>query len=238
MAAVTDPSVRLFFCEGKLDSLLLNRMVPLSKGEIRSTGGKRSMRAFIRGHLAGYSPERQPECVGFRDRDFDIEPPERQELIRLRGETPIWLTFRACIESYFVDAELVHDYWTASAGSPNWGHGNPPSADEIREKVIESARELAEYQAIRWALAKLKPCSRWPEIETTWTGESGRLPASLTFGDCLNQASRLVREFVAAVSQINAAKLEEEHMSIGAVFPNQIFIQRSCLLFGSAARIY
>ena len=95
MATVTDPSIRLIFCEGQpdsLDSMLLNR-IKSSNSQINPVGGKFAMRAFIQGRMSGYSPDRCPDCVGFRDRDFDMDPPATSQLIRFPGKTPIWLTY-------------------------------------------------------------------------------------------------------------------------------------------------
>ena len=214
MATVTDPSVRLIFCEGQpdsLDSALLGRVKP-PDAQISPVGGKYGMGAFIQGRISGYKPNQCPDCLGFRDRDFDIEPPDKPELIRFskpQNKIPIWLTHRACIESYFIDAKLLHDYWEQSAIGPRWQHGQPPTVQEIQKKIFQAARELADYEATRWALAKLKPGPRWPEIETTWTDGSGHLPRSLEFNDCLTEARMLVSEFLSQVSGITTAGLEE-----------------------------
>jgi len=214
MSTVTDPSIRLVFCEGhsgSLDVELLMRFIPIGKAEIRPVGGKSSMRAFIQGHMSNYSsqPDKCPTYLGFRDRDFDIEPPDKPGLIPMYGTTPIWLTYRACVESYFIDSQLLHDYWLEHCVGPQWQHGSPLPVDVIETKIIESARELADYQAIRWALSKMKPGTRWPEILTTWTDGSGYLPFSLSFPECLDQAMKLVDNFVKEVSVVTVDKLSD-----------------------------
>ena len=235
MTTVTGPSVRLLFCEGQpdsLDSALLNR-IKSPDSLISPVGGKYGMGAFIQGRMASYKPDQCPDCLGFRDRDFDMEPPANLELIRfsrLHSKTPIWLTYRACVESYFIDAELLHDYWTQSATGPLWQHGPTPQVQEIQDKILQAARELADYQATRWALAKLKPGPRWPEIETTWTDGSGHLPRSLAFNDCLAEANRIISEFIAQVSGITIERFEQEAEEYRIRFTQDDFYSRQLFL--------
>jgi hypothetical protein len=226
MARVTAPSSRLVFCEGDLDSVLLHQIIPAGKAEIKATGGKHGMRAFIEGHLFGYGTN-QPVYLGFRDRDFDVEPPDTPQLIRLLPATkPIWMSYRACVESYFIDSQLLYKYWAESADGPKWGHGAPPAVEIIEEHILQAARELAEYQAIRWALAKLKPSARWPEVDTTWTEGSGDLPASLAFDACLDKARKLVDDFRFRVDEVSIAKLEQAAQHYRAQFNQDEFYAR------------
>ncbi len=235
MTTVTGPSVRLIFCEGQpdsLDSALLNR-IKSPDSLISPVGGKYGMGAFIQGRMASYKPDQCPDCLGFRDRDFDMEPPDNPELIRfsrLHSKTPIWLTYRACVESYFIDAELLHNYWTQSATGPLWQHGPAPKVQEIQDKILQAARELADYQATRWALAQLKPGPRWPEIETTWTDGSGYLPHSLTFDDCLTEANKLVNKFVSQVRGVTAERLEKGAQEYRVRFTRDDFHLRQLFL--------
>ncbi len=175
MPRVIDPSTKIIFCEGdanSLDPLFLRHLVPGEKAYIETVGSKYTLRAFIEGYLANYNTS-QPSYIGFRDRDFDFEPTDIPQLIRLPGEKPIWLTHRATIENYFVDADLLRQYWMERENTPAWKHGPAPSIDEFENHIRDSASELVDYQAVRWGLAKLKPGSRWPEIETRWTKASG-----------------------------------------------------------------
>jgi hypothetical protein len=172
MFSATDSTVPIVFCEGLedgLDPVFLHQIIPPGQAEIRPVGGKFSMRAFIEGHIAGYE-DNNPAYLGFRDRDFDVEPPSATPLlIRLEGKKPIWMTYRAGLESYFIDAPLLHQYWSHHAAlSPIWKYSTPPPMETIQTIIENAARQLAEYQAIRWALAKLKPGPRWPEVRTTW----------------------------------------------------------------------
>lgn len=206
MPRVVDPSLKVVFCEGRpgsLDDLLLGHILPLGRTLVEPVGGKRGMRSFMEGYLGGYSG-RYPEHLGFRDRDFDIEPSEDPQLIRLPGGQPIWLTHRAAIENYLIDASLVRQYWVEHENTPNWAYGPALSTQEIQEHIHQSAYELVDYQAVRWALAGLKPGPRWPEIRTTWTDHgSGDIPLSLDFDSCLADASRLVDMFRGAVDAVS-----------------------------------
>jgi len=191
-------SVPIVFCEGLKDSLdpvFIHQIIPPGQVEIRPVGGKLSMRAFIEGYLTDYNQSQN--YIGFRDRDFDVEPPSSPKLIRLEGQKPIFMTYRASIESYLIDASLLHQYWAYhAANSPVWKYGNPPSVIRIETIIENAAEQLADYQAIRWALAKLKPGQRWPEIRTTWMkGGSGHLPTSLAYDNCLLKANNLVDKF-------------------------------------------
>jgi len=131
MFSVTDPAIPIIFCEGVedgLDPVFLHQIIPPGQSEIRPVGGKYSMQAFIEGHLTNYQ-NTKPNYLGFRDRDFDVEPPDTPQLIRLQGQKPIFLTYRACIESYLIDARLLHQYWSHHASiSPIWKYSTPPSS--------------------------------------------------------------------------------------------------------------
>jgi hypothetical protein len=212
MPRVIDPSSKIVFCEGRpgsLDDLLLGRLMPVGEVLIQPVGGKRGLRTFIDGYLGSY-PGSKPKYLGFCDRDFDVEPPKRPELIRLSGEKPIWLSHRAAVENYLIDTDLLWQYWTERESTPGWAHGPALSTDEIEDHIRESARELADYQAVRWGLARLKPGSRWPEIRTTWTRNgSGDLPASLVYDDCLTQACQLATSFQDRIQSVCPGRLQE-----------------------------
>jgi len=234
VAFVTDPSIRQVFCEGQpnsLDVAFLNRVIPIGKAEVIPAGGKYALRAFIQGRMSSYgSPESWPDYLAFRDRDFDAEPSETPGLIRLEGKTPIWLTYRACIESYFINSQLLHDYWAESATGPRWRHGLPPAIESIQVAILQASHDLADYQAVRWALAKLKPGPRWPEIDTKWTERSGDLPPSLAFDDCLAEARKMVDAFAAQVSGVTTAKLEGTAQDYRLRFTQDDFYSQSLFL--------
>jgi hypothetical protein len=189
------------------------------------------MRAYIEGFLSGYGGQ-SPEFLAFRDRDFDVEPSEYPELIRLPGEKSIWLSHRAAVESYLVDSDLIWQYWAERQTTPGWVHGPALSVDEIEAHIQEAARELADYEAVRWALAKMKPGPRWPEVRTTWMEHSGDIPSSLDYGYCLTQACQLVVSFHGQVRAVHPDRLQESAKAYRERFGDRQFYQdRSYLIW-------
>lgn len=226
--AIDSSSFKVVFCEGKpnsLDYLLLTRILPVGQVRIRPVGGKFGLRAYIQGYLGNYPVNGQPQHVAFRDRDFDLEPSETPQLIRLIGETPIWLSYRAAIENYLIDPDLLRRYWGERENTPNWKYGLTPSVDEIESHIQESARELIDYQAVRWGLAKLKPDLRWPEVRTTWTDGSGNIPQLLDYDNCLAQATELVKSFQTQIQDIHPDNLQKHAESYRQQFAKPSFFQ-------------
>jgi hypothetical protein len=202
---------KLLFCEGRpgsLDDLLLGHILPVGRVLVKPLGGKQGMRAYVEGYLAGHPDTSRPSYLCFRDRDFDVEPPDEPQLIRLPGKKPVWLSHRTTVENYVIDADLLRQYWVERENAPRWRHGPAPSIDEIEGHIQESAHELAEYQAVRWALARLEPGDRWPGIGTTWVEGSGVIPASLDYATCVARACQLVAGFQNRVSGIDPQTLE------------------------------
>ena len=228
MASIIDPATKIIFCEGQpnsLDSIFLSNILAPSTALIRPVGGKNGMKAFIDGYLSGYPVDKQPEYIGFRDRDFDAEPPEKEQLIELSGAKPIWLTHLACIENYLIDSALIWQYWHERETVASWHHGKAPSIDLIEEHILTTVKELCEYEAVRWGLSKLKPGSRWPEIQTTWTAKgSGDLPASLKYKDCLANASQLVEAFKSQTEGVSSEKLLAYADAYRAKFSQDSFV--------------
>lgn len=228
MPHVTDPRIRIVFCEGRpgsLDDLLLGNILPLGRVWIQPVGGKYGMKAFIEGYLGSYSGP-APDYVGFRDRDFDVEPPDAPALVPLRGHKPIWLCYRTAVESYLIEASLLHRYWSERQDTPGWQHGPALSQDEIQNHIQLSARELTDYQAVRWALSKLKPGQRWPEICTSWTDHgSGDIPSSLDYDDCLVEACQLVASFQEQVQPAHIDALKEHAQAYRERFNAPDFFQ-------------
>ncbi len=235
MPPVIDPALKIVFCEGRpgsLDDLLLGNLMPVGGALIKPVGGKRGMQAFIEGYLGSYpTGSQQPEYLGFRDRDFDVEPSDEPELIRLWGEKPIWLTHRAAIENYFIDADLIWRYWVERENAPAWAHGPALPVVDIEQHIQESARELLDYQAVRWALARLKPGSRWPDVHTTWTGGSGDMPLSLTYDDCLEEACQLITIFQENIENVRHDLFRSSAQAYRERFSTESFFESHRYLF-------
>lgn len=236
MPGVVAPSstITILFCEGRphsLDDLLLSRLIPGSQVLVKPVGGKYGMKAFIDGYLGSY-PSNEPNYIGFRDRDFDSEPPPSPELVRLHGAKPIWMSYRAAIENYFIDADLIHRYWVEREQTPDWSYGSALPVDKIKEHIQDTARTLVDYQAVRWGLAKLKPGVRWPDINTRWTDGSGKLPSSLSYDDCLAEALELVEAFRRQVQPIEPAQFQEYAETYRQQFgQDDFFVERRYLVW-------
>jgi hypothetical protein len=203
-------SGKVIFCEGKqtsLDFRLLNRVVEnlsTNKPTIVPSGSKFTFSVFVEGYFSSASKQ---QYIIFRDRDFDLKPTSNVELIKFNKT--MFLTHRACVENYLIDADLIHKYWLAkhteklNNPSSKWGHGNSPGVEMISTWIEDAARSLQDYQTIRWALADLlRSSATRHQLKTTWTGGSGKLPQSLTLQDCQQQALALIEQFREAVETV------------------------------------
>ncbi|NEQ69119.1 MAG: DUF4435 domain-containing protein [Symploca sp. SIO1B1] len=213
---------KIIFCEGdktSLDYPLLGRIVDnqVDNYTIVPAGGKFSFSNFIQGYLSGSKSANQQYLV-FRDRDFDFEPTTKIQLLELtnsRGNLLVFLTHRACIENYLLDAELIHDYWEEmykkkQESDSKWGHKDSPGVATISEWIETSAKNLQAYQAVRWALGDLVRMSAAREhLKTTWTDNSGELPNSLELQFCKSEALELINQFRGNVENIKPEIFEE-----------------------------
>ncbi|MBD2485552.1 DUF4435 domain-containing protein [Planktothrix sp. FACHB-1365] len=212
---------KIIFCEGKATSLdyqLLNKVVDGISGEkctIIPAGSKFSFSSFAEGYFSRNQAVNQKYIV-FRDRDFDVQPTPNCQLLQL-GNRSINLTYRACVENYLLDPNLIHTYWVEKYKEKQenpklskWGHRDSPGIDLISEWIESSAKNLQAYEAVRWALGDLVNMSAArQQLKTTWTGNSGILPASLDLQDCQNEALGLINEFRQAVETATTEKFEE-----------------------------
>jgi hypothetical protein len=210
VSVVSSPTI---FCEGKersLDSQLLLRVLetlPAERPTIVGCGSKFSFPLFAQGYFSPKELDSQ-KYLFFRDRDFDAKPSEEVRLIQL-GSQSVWLTHRACIENYFLDPELIHDYWQVKyiekQENPifKWAYKDSPGIDRIAQWIETAAKSLQDYQAVRWALGELLFSSPTrTQLKTTWTGGSGELPPSLALVDCRTQAIELINQFRQAVETV------------------------------------
>lgn len=222
---------KLLFCEGEPQSLDYRLLSSLLRDRPPTTlivplGGKQGLRSFIRGRLAGYT--NPPPYVAFRDRDFDVEPPDDVTLISPQPDRPIYLTYRAAIENYLLDATVIDRYWTTlSKNAPKWNHGDSPGVTDVRSWMNDAARQISSYQAVRWALSNLKPSHRWPELGTTWTNGSGDLPTSLAEDDCLAEAKNLVNDYRTETSNVSEESFLEGYQRFSARFAAPKFVDQA-----------
>jgi hypothetical protein len=138
---------------------------------------------------------------------FDVSPTKDAQLLQLdtkSGNKNIFLTHKACIENYLIDADLIHKYWAEKYREKQdnpvskWGHGDSPGVEAISEWIQASAEKIRDYQVVRWALSDLiRESNTNLRLKTTWTGGSGNLPdpESLTIEDCSSQGIELIKQF-------------------------------------------
>ena len=226
-------SGKIIFCEGKpssLDYRLLNRVVDSLPGDrctIVPVGSKFGFSTFAEGYFSGKTAV-NPKYIVFRDRDFDVQPTPNCGLLQLdnrSGNKPMALSYRTCVENYLLDADLIHTYWTEKYNEKQttWGHQNSPGVDRISESIETSARNLQDYQAVRWALGDLVNMSTArQQLKTTWT-KKGKLPNSLNLQDCKNQALQLVNQFRLAVGAVTWDKFEDNLVSYQQLFNQEEF---------------
>jgi hypothetical protein len=201
---------KLLFCEGKpnsLDYAILSRLVNQSVTIIPAEG-KQGLKAFAKGRLSSYSRQ-APRYLIFRDRDFDASPPTSPQLIPLASGNQVVCTYRACIENYVLEAELLHQYWQDRAATPKWQYGPSPTLEHLKNWIAAGAKSISDYQAVRWALASLMPKSGWPKVETTWTEGSGKLPHSLQLDECKKKAEQLIVEFTNTANKLNSIQFKQ-----------------------------
>jgi hypothetical protein len=207
---VVGPNTNRLLCEGKpdsLDYLLLQRLVGGTSFEVKPAGSKNGLLNFMDGFAAADS--QRAHLVAFRDRDFDAEPGASAKLLQLRQSNarPIYMSHRTCVENYLLDPMLIHQYWDECTRGPKWTRGPSPTVDELRQWIEKAARDIADYQAVRWALVKIRPGIRWPSVRNTWVRNSGQLPNELDFKSCMNSALDLVKQFRCSVLPVNRRSL-------------------------------
>ncbi|VXD16300.1 conserved hypothetical protein [Planktothrix serta PCC 8927] len=210
---------KIIFCEGKdtsLDYQLLSKIIADISGfnTIVPVGGKFNFSLFSQGYFARYETINQP-YIFFSDRDFDVKPTSNIQLLLFANNQSRFLSYRACIENYFLDADLIHNYWLEKFQgrqenpTTTWAYGDSPGIDKISEWIQNSAMSLKNYQSVRWALGDLTNMgAARRQLRTTWTGKSGQLPNSLTLQDCKTQALEMISEFRQAVETVTPEEFE------------------------------
>ncbi len=209
MPIITSSS-KLLFCEGKsigsYDYALLDKLLASSGPQIVPLGSKYGFNARIEGYCLACSEE--PRYIAFRDRDFDLKPPDKVDLLLVPGAKPVWTTYRACLESYLIDPNLFHEFWQIKHLGPTWKFGLPPTVDFLHDVFTSTAKRIAPYQAARWALSEIKPETGWPaRIRTNWL-ENGEMPKILSYEACLLEATKLVKAYLLEVKDISVEKLD------------------------------
>jgi hypothetical protein len=214
---------RTIFCEGKQSSLdykLLSRVVEDISGDrctIIPAGSKFTFSIFAQGYFFPDEVKGQRYIV-FRDRDFDAKPTPAVKLLAMSnklGNQSITLTYRACVENYLLDANLIDAYWKEKyqeklENSSRWAHEDSPGVSRISAWMKTSAQNIQSYQAVRWALGDLLRMGiARNQLKTTWTGGSGVLPDSLDLQSCQNQAMEMIDQFRQVVEAVTPETFAE-----------------------------
>lgn len=197
------------------DHLLYNRIIREQfAGEltIKPFGGVRGLTQFVQGYLSGYEKGKEPPHLVIRDRDFldqDVDNYQLSsdvQLLKVHRNEPIYAVHRTCIENYFLDANLLHKYLKPRTQSQT---GKTLTLENMAHLIEQSGVEISDYQAVRWALAKLQPQGGWPNIPHSLGRKfsSGALPASLDYADCLREAASLQAAFAQSTDKIATTDL-------------------------------
>jgi hypothetical protein len=229
---------KVIFCEGKqtsLDNSLLEHLIrdlqAATPPTIVPAGSKFTFTIFAQGYFFPDEDTEQPYIV-FRDRDFDLPPAEDVRLLQMPKQPRVFLTHRACIENYLLDADLLDQYWTEKQREKDenpasrWGHKGSPGVPVLAEWIKASAKDLKDYQSARWALADLvQILATRQQLQTTWTGKSGQLPASLTLADC-QAAGAMVNQFREVSGKVTVDHFEQSLEKYQKVFSQPTFWER------------
>ncbi len=237
MSSVTDPSHnRIVFCEGEAGSpdisfwtrILINpqnRQANSFRILIKPMGGKQAAKNFARGYELATSND---NWLILRDRDLDAEIDQGSNIAKW-GDKVI-LTGYTCIESYFLEPELMEQYLSES------NLLGQQSISSHRGSLLEVLQEIRDYQAVRWALQKvrlhlLKDARERNLIRTAGqfdlpnrlTQEDGRLPPDLTIEGCMNKAIQFIQDFQTVFEPINIDDFRTEVEAFRERFDGEAF---------------
>lgn len=181
------------FCEGRLDALFLRNLLGTIRIEIQPLGSKYGFPDRIEGYKKSYGNDQTDNLsyLAIRDRNFDFPPPSSPQLITVNAGQNIFAFSRASVESYFIATEIIQQYQEYLKQSPKGAYPDPLPIKELEATMVEAAREIADYQAVRWGLASIKPSGQqyWPRLKSSWERD-GELPRILDFDGCLHEARK------------------------------------------------
>jgi hypothetical protein len=200
---------KIIFCEGEqnsIDRLFINKYIATNNNTIKPIGTKNDISGFLKGYN---SAVKTTNYILIRDRDFDFEPNETYKgLIQIPKKINVFATYRASIESYFINATLLHKYFFWLRNTPKYQNKENiyiPTVNEIQTTIIAAAKKIQYYQAVRWALAKLKSENKF-FFENKLVKEDGKIPKDLNWEYCITQARNLIDNFQKKASKLNYEK--------------------------------
>jgi hypothetical protein len=222
MSVVTDSSRnRVIFCEGNANSpdiIFWKRILVDEKHEqakyrceIKPMGGKQVAKNFALGYELATNNQ---NWFILRDRDLDAPQLTPESTLVRWGK--IILTGSTCIESYFVSAELIHNFLEINKLA------DKQKITDHHQALQDTLVELRDYQAVRWALQAIRTkvsdkIQSHHDYATTGqfdfpnrlTKEDGKLPTNLTLEACHEKASELCETFKSLSLAIDSKDLEQ-----------------------------
>ena len=173
------------YCEGKSGSHdydILSQVIDGLNVTIQPIGGKRGANAIIEFVEKGTS--QSDFYLLFRDRDFDCPVPETEKLSF--DEKKTYCSYRTTIENYLFDMKIFHDFLQEETLQKK--HHLHSEAD-VKNIFIEVAKEIKDYQAVRYTLGELRT---GVSFNTTCTKGSGELPENLDLNNCKSEAWKMI----------------------------------------------
>ncbi|TAE70828.1 MAG: hypothetical protein EAZ85_11445 [Bacteroidetes bacterium] len=179
------------YCEGKKGShdydILEKIIIDLPAIIIEPIGSVRGASAIIQ-YKEEESSSKSDFKILFRDRDFDKEIPSIPSLEQDENKKYCYFSYRVTIENYLFDVELFYQFIEKHNLKSKYSISNQT---DVKNKFIEAAKLIQDYQAIRHTMGKMRLDSNFG---TTFMQESGKLPADLTLEYCKKEAYQKIAD--------------------------------------------
>lgn len=215
----------ILYCEGKKgshDHDILNKLTQgLHHIIIKPLGGIKGAAAII-----DYREKHEMSVVKpsfslfFRDRDFDSPVPEVPKLEQDANKKKFYYSYRNTIENYLFSAENLYGF-IKEKNLDN--HYNIASEKDVEEKMIEAAKRIRYYQAVRHTLGYLR--TGRTDFGTKLTSKSGELPPSLEEDYCKEAALKKLENARTVIKDWTPENFEKVYSDFFHKF-DDAFIQR------------
>lgn len=222
----------LLACEGRdqgIDERVLGVVAAGSGVLVSPFGSKYHVDAYLKGTFAARQHGATSQVLLLRDRDFDQEPTAPSVPWAREVRDPISQTkslgfeimlHRHEIENYLLDVAALESFFAAN---PPVRRDQRPSRERLLEARSEAARELAAYQAARWALGTATP--RRLSLRTTWLPADRRkqLPPDRSAAAMERELRGTVARFRAEASQVDEGAVFERYQAYRQRFTEAAF---------------
>ncbi len=201
------------YCEGNhnsFDRQILEKIVETLPNPIQIIPIKGKYAALKAIELAE-SAATFDKSIFFRDRDFDQDlrcAPIEALFQKSENDLTICYSYRTTIENYLLHPELFFEYLQTKNIAAKYKIHH---SDDIKQLFIRAAQEIADYQAVRYALGKTGANMAF---RTTWTSGSGKLPSSLLAVDCLQEGRNMA---------LSAEHFQQEYVAFKSIFSRSDF---------------